>query len=209
MIPDTRVRRPPGMPRIHVRRHGCMTCGKAFVRPSELERHLRTHTGEKPYHCRFCSWSFAVPGALKSHTLRLHRVELMALCGSTNSADIVALAARSAEMSSGISDNHTGGTKDKETEKEMGKTTEAGLEQERQTGQSLKTDNTQGQSDQDHTSNCNPAESEKYGQKESDSTGKGAPRDGVHSCFLCLTQFRSETAWKEHMAAHMEENQPD
>ena len=60
-------------PRIPVssksRRYQCLVCGHAFVRPSELERHHRSHTGEKPYRCETCGLSFAHSWVRKKHQI--------------------------------------------------------------------------------------------------------------------------------------------
>ncbi|XP_072168718.1 zinc finger protein 236-like [Diadema setosum] len=47
--------------------HKCQFCNKLFSKPSQLERHVRIHTGEKPYKCPHCDKAFNQNGALQVH----------------------------------------------------------------------------------------------------------------------------------------------
>ena len=49
------------------RRHRCHLCGKGFIYPHKLQEHLNTHTGDKPFKCKFCNAAFASSSNKRMH----------------------------------------------------------------------------------------------------------------------------------------------
>lgn len=67
------------IPRKESRIQQCSYCMKTFDRPSLLIRHIRTHTGEKPYVCDICSKAFSTSSSLNTHR-RIHSGERPHTC---------------------------------------------------------------------------------------------------------------------------------
>lgn len=69
-------------------RYQCPTCRKAFSRPSSLKIHTYSHTGEKPFKCKYdgCGKFFSVRSNMKRHEKGCHGVESTSTGGSSPKA---------------------------------------------------------------------------------------------------------------------------
>lgn len=76
----------------HKRRHradknvvACKNCSKKFFSAWRLSIHQRTHTGERPYSCKFCSKSFTEKNVLENHERSIHTEEKPFACTQCSS----------------------------------------------------------------------------------------------------------------------------
>lgn len=53
-------------------RHVCFVCDYHAYSKHDMLRHIRIHTGEKPYNCTWCPYKSKYPGDLRKHEKKYH-----------------------------------------------------------------------------------------------------------------------------------------
>ena len=56
--------------RIVLKKHICQICGKRMLKKSDLDRHIRVHTGERPFQCPVCGQFFSQKRSMDLHRRR-------------------------------------------------------------------------------------------------------------------------------------------
>ncbi|XP_071513700.1 uncharacterized protein [Panulirus ornatus] len=79
--------------------HPCILCQKRFTSRQDLRRHVRTHTGERPYQCPLCPHRAALKGNIKKHIIAVHRDAAPTAAEAAAVLDIEAFEASSSAIS--------------------------------------------------------------------------------------------------------------
>lgn len=54
--------------------YSCESCAKSFRTRNDLDRHTRTHTGERPFKCKLCDRRAADKGNVRKHLVSIHKI---------------------------------------------------------------------------------------------------------------------------------------
>lgn len=70
------------------KKHKCKVCDKRFTRPSSLQTHMYSHTGEKPFACDMegCGRHFSVVSNLRRHK-KVHKGEGLSVSSVSDAED--------------------------------------------------------------------------------------------------------------------------
>ena len=56
----------------------CRLCGKMNPRKYDLQKHVRIHTGERPFACKVCQRTFNDKSAIIKHLRNMHKIDNIA-----------------------------------------------------------------------------------------------------------------------------------
>ena len=59
------------------KRYVCPFCRKEFYSRNDFRRHYMSHTGEKPFACKFCSFRATVGAKVRYHSFRVHPEQMV------------------------------------------------------------------------------------------------------------------------------------
>ncbi|XP_072768312.1 transcription factor HIVEP2a isoform X1 [Nerophis lumbriciformis] len=96
----------------------CYYCGRACAKPSVLKKHIRSHTGERPYPCVPCGFSFKTKSNLYKHR-KSHAHAIKA--GLVPFSDLVMSRSRDMDQASpvGEAEVHSDGEQSTDTDEEV------------------------------------------------------------------------------------------
>eukprot|EP01119_Soliformovum_irregulare_P004555 TRINITY_DN15606_c0_g1_i1.p1 TRINITY_DN15606_c0_g1~~TRINITY_DN15606_c0_g1_i1.p1 ORF type:complete len:106 (-),score=2.66 TRINITY_DN15606_c0_g1_i1:106-423(-) len=59
--------------KLKIKPHLCPICHTGFARRYDAKVHLRVHTNERPYKCRFCDKTFRRSSGVREHERNVHQ----------------------------------------------------------------------------------------------------------------------------------------
>ncbi|XP_057684263.1 zinc finger protein 341 isoform X2 [Corythoichthys intestinalis] len=181
----------------------CNFCDKIFSKNFDLQQHIRSHTGEKPFQCIVCGRAFAQKSNVKKH-MQTHKVWPMGVASTVSRLPItvkVVPAATDEDEASGYQQKqceqeemhpHHQATQE-DDEASSGLATEASVEAEESVAES--------QADLEGT--CGESMPSQLQTQEGPSQTKQiVVVDSSYQCQFCPSKFKTYFQLKSHMTQH-------
>ncbi|XP_067867628.1 transcription factor HIVEP3 isoform X2 [Heterodontus francisci] len=97
----------------------CQFCGRPCAKPSVLQKHIRSHTGERPYPCHSCGFSFKTKSNLYKHRKsHAHKLKAGLVSGTKGEAFTSTSSLEMEKLSGDEPEEHTEGDESTDSEEE-------------------------------------------------------------------------------------------
>ncbi|XP_072854693.2 ras-responsive element-binding protein 1 isoform X2 [Pogona vitticeps] len=216
----------------------CPHCPSVFPWASSLQRHMLTHTGQKPFPCQKCDAFFSTKSNCERHLLRKHGVANYCLrrnglipqskesdAGAHDSTDSQSDLENASAGSEGLNltsaeQDHLEEADELQEEPECGPKEEEKMdlsqgeeEEEEETQEKLSEDEEEPEEDSVSNKSLDLNFASKlmdFKLAESDqSTGSGAQTENKHTCDICEKSFKFAGTLTRHKKAHVREDRKD
>ncbi|CAJ1055295.1 zinc finger protein 341 [Xyrichtys novacula] len=187
----------------------CNFCDKIFSKNFDLQQHIRSHTGEKPFQCIVCGRAFAQKSNVKKH-MQTHKVWPMGVASTVSRLPITV------KVVPVSSNEEEGVRKQQEQQQQQGEPEEEGSQQ--QSGQrreeeeaaqteapgEMKEGATEAQVDLEGSQGENglPQVQSNQNQQCQSQTKQIVVIDSSYQCQFCASKFKTYFQLKSHLTQH-------
>uniref|UniRef100_A0A8C7Z554 Zinc finger protein 341 n=1 Tax=Oryzias sinensis TaxID=183150 RepID=A0A8C7Z554_9TELE len=182
----------------------CSFCDKTFTKNFDLQQHIRSHTGEKPFQCIVCGRAFAQKSNVKKH-MQTHKVWPMSVAGTVSrlpiTVKVVPVSANEKEEGEQRVDRNEDSSQQRQSEQHAAEAEAAEDLEDSVTEPLADPGSTQGEEIQP------PVQMQADAPSDQNLPGQAQTKqivliDSSYQCQFCAGKFRTYFQLKSHLTQH-------